>query len=66
MNQPERDSDMVKRVPAPECLGEIAASYCGHCSEVCPLTALCVLMSMAEYLRQDYKVPPTHDPSENR
>ncbi|MFC1848259.1 hypothetical protein ACFLXV_02985 [Chloroflexota bacterium] len=56
---------MAQRVPAPDCLGEIAASYCSRCSEMCPLTALCVLVAMGDYLRQSYKVPPSQDSLDN-
>jgi hypothetical protein len=59
---------MTTGIPTPECLGKIAESYGGHCSEAChltALTALCVLMSMGEYLSQNNKVPPSQDLSEN-
>ncbi|MCJ7521472.1 MAG: hypothetical protein MUP21_04555, partial [Dehalococcoidia bacterium] len=47
------------------CLGKIADCYCRHCSELCPLTALCVLVSMGDYLRQDRKAPPVQDSTDN-
>jgi hypothetical protein len=56
---------MVRRIPAPDCLGKIAASYGDHCSEVCPLTALCVLVAMGDYLRQSYRVPPSQEMHED-
>ncbi|UCG83871.1 MAG: hypothetical protein JSW38_03375 [Dehalococcoidia bacterium] len=57
---------MVRRIPAPDCLGRIAASYCNHCSVTCPLTALCVLVAMGDYLRQSYKVPPSKETREDQ
>ncbi|MBM3157954.1 MAG: hypothetical protein FJ004_11820 [Chloroflexi bacterium] len=48
---------MVRRVlfSSPECLGQMAQRYCRHCSERCPVTALCVLLLMGEYLRHDVR-----------
>jgi hypothetical protein len=37
------------------CLGQMAQKYCRYCSERCPITALCVLILMSEYLRRDHK-----------
>jgi hypothetical protein len=48
---------MARRVlfSSPECLGQLALRYCRHCSERCPVTALCVLLLMGEYLRNDLR-----------
>jgi ferredoxin len=48
----------------PGCLGQMAQRYCGYCSERCPVTALCVLILMGEYLRCDLKVPPSQESTE--
>lgn len=56
---------MVRRIAAPECLGKIHEAYCRHCSNLCPVTALCVLVAMGDYLRQDYKVPPYHEANDS-
>ncbi len=56
---------MAGRIPAPDCLGKIPDSYSNRCSTVCRLTALCVLIAMGDYLRQDRKVPPRQEPADN-
>jgi len=56
---------MARQIPAPDCLGKIAEFYCNHCGEMCPLTALCVLVSMGDYLKQNHKVPPSQDSTNN-
>jgi hypothetical protein len=49
---------MEGRIPAPDCLGKIPQSYSDWCSAGCRLTALCVLIAMGDYLRQNDRVPP--------
>ena len=56
---------MMNKPPDPECLGDIARSYCSYCSNGCPVTALCVLIAMGDYLRQQPKVPPAQDSAES-
>gem|GEM_PF-3566818 len=43
------------QITSPGCLGQMAQKYCKYCSERCPITALCVLILMGEYLRRDHK-----------
>jgi hypothetical protein len=45
----------ARQVTNPGCLGQMAQRYCKYCSERCPITALCVLILMGEYLRHDHK-----------
>ncbi len=39
-------------INVPECLGQITDNYSVYCSNVCPKSALCVLMVMWPYLRE--------------
>ena len=55
---------MAREIPAPECLGEIADSYRDYCSATCPVTALCVLVAMGDYLWNKQKEPPPQAPAE--
>jgi endogenous inhibitor of DNA gyrase (YacG/DUF329 family) len=57
---------MAPPIPDPECLGSIARSYGSFCSTKCQMTALCVLIAMGEYLRQEPKVPPAQDSADSR
>ncbi len=52
MEQGKRTSRLSRGVTVPECLGQIAENYSKHCSDVCPKSALCVLMVMWPYLRR--------------
>jgi hypothetical protein len=54
----------LRVVKHPECLGQMAQRYCIYCSEMCPITALCVLMVMGEYLLQSLKEQHSQDSSE--
>jgi hypothetical protein len=52
---------MAPRVPAPDCLGKIPQRYCSRCSATCHLTALCVLIAMGDYHRQERRMPPRQE-----
>jgi hypothetical protein len=52
---------MAPRVPAPDCLGKIPERYCSRCSATCHLTALCVLIAMGDYHRQERRMPPRQE-----
>jgi ferredoxin len=45
----------ARQIKNPDCLGQMNQRYCGYCSEGCPVTALCVLVSMGEYLLNNHK-----------
>jgi len=51
----------VRQLTNPGCLGQMAQRYCRYCSERCPITALCVLILMGEYLRRDLKMPSSQE-----
>jgi len=51
----------AERPQAPDCLGRISKSYSSWCSATCRVTALCVLIAMGDYLRQDRRVPPSQE-----
>jgi hypothetical protein len=40
------------------CLGQIPKKYRKYCSQDCPTAALCVLLVLGEYFRQDRIVSP--------
>jgi len=52
---------ITRQVINPGCLGQMAQKYCKYCSERCPITALCVLILMGEYLRRDQRVTPSEE-----
>jgi len=60
---------MVRKIQQfvnPDCLGQMPKRYCRYCSEICPISALCVLMVMGEYLRHDHEAPPPKESSQTR
>ncbi len=56
----------VQQFVNPGCLGQMAKRYCRFCSEECSVAALCVLMVMGEYMRQDRRVPPSQNSTKAR
>ena len=55
----------VRQLTNPGCLGQMAQRYCSYCSERCPITALCVLTLMGEYLRRDHTISPSQESTES-
>jgi len=55
---------IVKQVISPDCLGQMHRYYARYCSEGCPVSALCVLLVMGEYLRRESSHSPSDQPTE--
>jgi len=54
----------LRVIKHPECLGQMGRRYCRYCSERCPLTALCVLIVMGEYLLYSLKQQQAQESTE--
>ena len=44
-------NNKMRKPTKPRCTGQIKNRYCQYCSQGCPLTFICVTISMGEYLR---------------